>query len=415
MAVPRVFRRGDCRLCDSLDLVLVMSLGETPLANAFLRKDQLDEPEPRFPLDLFLCRSCGHLQLRDVVDPELLFRRYLYVSSTSPVFVEHFRKYAEDIITGYHVARDSMVIEIGSNDGILLRPFQGAGMRVLGIDPAVDIARKAGEDGIETWPCFFTEELARRVRAERGPAAVVAANNVFAHADDLHGIVRGVKHLIEPGGIFVFEVSYLLDVYEKALFDMTYHEHLAYHSVKPLKRFLARHGMELIETVRVPTHGGSLRGVAQVAGGPHALQGSVAELVCRETEARLDQPETFLGFARGIARLKNELRGLLLDLRSKGNRIAGFGAPAKLTTLMHHFEIGSDLIEFVVDDSPLKQGLYTPGHRIPIVSSSRLYESRPDYVLILAWNFAENIMGAHTAFARQGGRFIIPLPKLEVW
>jgi SAM-dependent methyltransferase len=411
---PLIFRRTTCRICDGKSLVLVMSFGETPLANAFLRKDQLSEHEHRFPLELFMCKDCGHLQLLDVVDPEILFGNYVYVSSTSPSFVEHFRLYAEDMIGRYGLKPNSLVVEIGSNDGILLRHFKNSGMKVLGVDPAKNIAEKATASGIETLPAFFTVETAKKIRQERGQASLVAANNVFAHADDLHGILEGVKEVLASDGVFVFEVSYLLDVYEKTLFDMTYHEHVCYHSVIPLQILFQRHGMELIETIRVPTHGGSLRGIAQLKNGPHPERSSVEELVQKEQALKLDKPETFIQFAKNIDSLKAELRDLLNKLKREGKRIAGFGAPAKLTTLMHYFEIGADLIEFVVDDSPLKQNLFTPGYHIPVVPAAHMYQSKPDYVLILAWNFADNIIKAHKAFHDQGGRFIVPLPKLEI-
>ncbi len=414
MSAPLLFQRDTCRLCDGRALKFVISFGKTPLANAFLRKEQLSEPEHKFPLDLFLCEDCGHLQLLDVVNPEILFLNYLYVSSTSPSFVEHFRLYAEDLMHRYMVKPGSLVVEIGSNDGILLRHFKKHAVRVLGVDPAVDIAQAATASGIETIPGFFTLEIARRIRKDHGGAAVVAANNVFAHADDLREIVKGVKHLLAADGIFVFEVSYLLDVYEKTLFDMTYHEHVSYHSVKPLSLFFQHEEMELIEAIRVPTHGGSLRGIAQLKGGPHQKQSSVEELLRREGAVKLDKAETFIQFGKNIAGLKHALKKLLLDLKSQGKRIAGFGAPAKLTTLMHHFEISADIVEFVVDDSPLKQNLYTPGYHIPVVPDSHMYQARPDYVLILAWNFAESIITKHKAFLQQGGHFIIPLPVLKI-
>lgn len=413
MASPLHFKRNDCRICGSRSLTKVMSLGSTPPANAFLKKEQISGPEPKFPLDLYLCGECGHLQLLDVVSPELLFGNYVYVSSTSPSFVEHFRHYSADVASAYELKPGQLAVEIGSNDGILLRHFKGLGMNVLGVDPAREIAGEATRSGIETLPEFFSPRLAEKIRRERGAASVVAANNVFAHADDLHGILEGVRILLAPGGIFVFEVSYLADVVEKTLFDTIYHEHLSYHSVRPLEVLFAAHGMELIDVIRVPTHGGSLRGIVQVVGGPHARKPSVAALLEMERKMGLDRPETFERFARNIQALKQQLNSLLRRLRSEGKRIAGFGAPAKLTTLMHHFEIGPDLVEFVVDDSPLKQGLYTPGYHIPVVSAAHLQDHKPDYLLVLAWNFADNIIKNQQAFAAGGGRFIVPLPSLR--
>ncbi len=414
MAGVSSFQRQTCRICDSRSLEMVVSFGKTPLANAFLRKDQLTDPEEKFPLDLFLCHDCGHLQLLEVVNPEILFRNYVYVSSTSPSFVEHFRQYASDLIERYGLKASSLIVEIGSNDGILLKPFKAQGMRVIGVDPATGIARTATASGIETLPVFFTPGIAGEIAARHGKASVVVANNVFAHADDLHSILDGVKQLLSPDGIFVFEVSYLLDVYEKTLFDMTYHEHVSYHSVKPLQVLFQRHGMEFVEALRVPTHGGSLRGIVQLQNGPHPKRPSVDALLRAEEDAGLAKAGTFRRFGENIHRLRDELKALLANLKSQGKRIAGFGAPAKLTTLMHHFQIGPEIIEFVVDDSPLKQNLYTPGYHIPVFPVSRMYESRPDHVLILAWNFAGSIIKNHQSFLAQGGHFIVPLPQLEV-
>ncbi|MEK7245957.1 MAG: class I SAM-dependent methyltransferase, partial [Pseudomonadota bacterium] len=301
-----------------------------------------------------------------------------------------------------------------SNDGTLLGFFRACGMKVLGIDPARDIAASARARGIETWTDFFAPALAARIRTERGPAAIVAANNVFAHIDDLAGVAEGIALLLAPDGVFVFEVSYLVDVYEKTLFDTVYHEHLAYHSVAPLVRFFAACGLELFAAERVDSHGGSLRGFAQLQGGPRAADGSVAALVALEKSLGLDQAETLAAFGRKIDAVRDSLRALLLGLKQNGKHIAGFGAPAKATTLMYHFGLGPDLIEFIADDSPLKQGLFTPGLHVPVLAPEAIDLRRPDYLLILAWNFARPIMTKHARFAAEGGRFIVPLPHVEV-
>jgi len=265
---PACIRRLDCRLCNSRDLTLVLSLAHTPPANAFVRASQRTKRQQTFPLDVFLCEACGHLQLLDVLDPITLFQDYVYVSGTSSTFVSHFEGYAEHIIRGYQLAGRSLVVDIGSNDGTLLRFFKNAGMRVLGVDPALEIAHKATESGIHTLATFFTSDVARRLRCDYGPARVITANNVFAHIDDLADIVVGVKTLLDTDGVFAFEVSYLVDVYEKLLFDTIYHEHLAYHSVKPLVNFFRVNGMELIDIQRVETHGGSILGILQHSDGP---------------------------------------------------------------------------------------------------------------------------------------------------
>ena len=393
---------------------LVLRLTPTPPANAFVPAEKLSERQPVFPLDLHLCADCKHAQLLDVVDPEVLFRDYVYVSGTSPVFVEHFRRYAEAIIQRYlPYDRQAFVVDIGSNDGTLLQNFLPRGDRVLGIDPAEKIAKRATESGVPTIARFFDPALAKDLRQAHGAADLIAANNVFAHADDLAGIADGVRHLLGPSGVFAFEVSYLGDVVQKSLFDTIYHEHLAYHAVAPLSRFLGAHGMQLIDVERIDTHGGSIRGIAAHKGSPHAVQPSVGAIEKWEKANRLDRPETFKKFAAGIAARRDAFRALVGKLKGEGRRIAGYGAPAKATTLMYHFGIGREVVEFVVDDSPWKQGLFTPGLHVPVLAAEALYDKRPDEAVILAWNFAPSIIAKHAAFRQGGGHFITPLPELE--
>jgi len=407
-------RRDTCRLCGGKSLEMVLSLEPTPPANAFVPPEDAAKEQARFPLDVFFCRDCAHVQLLDVVDPKVLFENYVYVSGTSPVFVKHFEDYANDVMHRFSPASGGLAVDIGSNDGTLLGFFQNAGIKVLGIDPARDIADQATKSGIETICGFFSQQLAQTILKDRGPAAVITANNVFAHIDDLAGVTQGIHGLLSDDGIFVFEVSYLLDVYEKTLFDTIYHEHLAYHSVKPLMSFFDRHGLELIEAIRVDSHGGSLRGMVQKKGGPHTPGASVGQLVTAEEAAGLDRAETFLAFSGHIDARKRELSDMLRGLKAEGKAIAGFGAPAKATTLMYHFGIGPELIDFIVDDSPLKQGLLTPGMHIPVVGSEAIAEQKPDALVILAWNFAEPIMAKNDVFHQAGGRFIIPLPEVRM-
>ncbi len=407
--------RDNCRLCGDTDLGKVLSLTPTPPANAFVDDVGRRQEQPVFPLALWFCRSCTHVQMLDVVDPETLFADYVYVSGTSPVFVRHFEDYAATVIDAYGLSAGDRVVDIGSNDGTLLRAFQDRGMSVLGIDPARDIARRANEAGIETLAAFFDPALGATIRDSRGAAACVTANNVFAHVDDLGGVVDGVGALLAADGVFVFEVSYLVDVYEKTLFDTVYHEHLDYHSVRPLVDFFAGHGMQLIDASRVASHGGSLRAVAQVAGGPHPVAPGVAELIAVEADLRLQREETLVDYGNRIDAVGAELRDLLDAIGADGKRIAGFGAPAKATTLMYHFGLGPETVEFIVDDSPLKQGLYTPGLHVPVLSSAAIAERRPDYLLILAWNFAEAIIAKNQAFRDGGGQFIVPLPSVSVY
>jgi len=406
-------RRETCRLCGGSHLELVLALTPTPPANAFVGENELDEPQETFPLDVFFCEDCFHVQLLDVVDPAHLFENYVYVSGTSANFVRHFAEYAKLVASRYMSSKqDALVVDIGSNDGTLLRQFKEFGLRVLGIDPARDIAVGATKGGIETKAAFFTSQMAESIRRDYGEAQIICANNVYAHADDLSDITRGIRTLLSADGVFVFEVSYLVDVYEKTLFDTIYHEHVAYHSVAPLKRFLATQDMQLIAVERVNSHGGSLRGVAQRLGGPCPVEQSVDVFIARERALGLDRALTYRKFARQIDALRDDLREVLKNLVEAGKSIAAFGAPAKATTLMYHFDIGPDIIDFIVDDSPLKQGLYSPGMHIPVLPSSALYERKPDAVVILAWNFAESIMKNHGAYLEHGGEFIVPLPTV---
>ncbi|MBI2093635.1 MAG: class I SAM-dependent methyltransferase [Candidatus Omnitrophica bacterium] len=408
--------RTGCRLCAGKNLDLLFSLEPTPPANAFVKTDERHLPQERFPLNVHLCTQCGHVQLLDIVDPEVLFRDYVYVSSTSPVFVEHFRQYAEQMRRLMNMPKGSQVLEIGSNDGTLLRFFKEAGMTVLGVDPARSIAMEANRQGIETRTEFFDETLAARLKEQGWQPLLVVANNVFAHADDLGSIADGIADLLREDGLFTFEVSYLRDVFEKTLFDTIYHEHLSYHSIKPLVGFFERHGLELVDAQRVSPHGGSLRGFVQRRGGPWRCSRHLQDLIAQEEELGLHRSDTFRKMFEDIEQRKEQLRALLTKLRSEGKKIAGFGAPAKATTLLYHFGLDAKALDYIIDDSPWKQGLYTPGQHIPVVAASALYDPsrKPDYLVILAWNFSEPVMRKHSAFQQAGGHFIIPLPCVEV-
>lgn len=411
---PVIQRRTVCRLCPSTSLDLVLALTPTPLANSLVTAEMVSVVEPCFPLDVFACRACGHVQLLDVVDPEVLFRNYLYTSGASPVYIDYLKDYASKTISDFRIGRDDLVVEIGSNDGTLLRHFKERGMRVLGVDPARNLTEIARQAGVETISEFFTSDLARQIKDDRGTARLIIANHVFAHADDLAAVVRGVRQLLAPDGIFAFEVSYLLEVYRKVLFDTIYHEHLSYHAVGPLVGFFAHQGMELIDTQQVTHQGGSLRCMVQFAGGPWPKNPSVQSLISQELqELGTDLPATFRRFGERIERERQRLTCLLAKIRAKGQHIAGYGAPAKTTTLMYHFGLDAKQLEFIGDDSPIKQGMFTPGLHIPIVPSEEIYKRKPDYLLVLAWNFADSIIARHKAFSQAGGKFIVPLPTLR--
>ena len=407
-------KKYKCRLCQSSDLVSVLKLASTPPANAFISKEKLQIKQKKYPLEIFFCKNCFHVQLTEVVDPKELFENYVYVSGTSSVFVDHFLNYAKDIIQRFNPSRDQYVLDIGSNDGTLLKFFKSMGFSVIGIDPAKEISKKASKEGINTINGFFNLETSQIIKKKYSKASVITANNVFAHCDDLSGMTEAISDLLAPGGIFVFEVSYLVDVYQKTLFDTIYHEHLSYHSVSPLINFFKSKKMELIDVKKVNTHGGSIRCVVKNRNDLLDINDSVQTFINSEKSLSFDKSDTFVNFAKQIKERKQELNEFLFRIKSEGKSIAGFGAPAKATTLMYEFGLNSDILDFIVDDSPLKQELFSPGLHIPIYSSSFIDILKPDYLLILAWNFSDSIIKKNKKFHESGGKFIIPLPKFEV-
>ena len=408
-----VYHRDTCRLCESPDVELVLKMAPCPPVDAYISAEQLKDEQPLFPMDLYLCHACGHGQLLDVVSPRLLFGSYIYTTSSSPGLVEYFKDYASKVFEQIKPPRNGLAVDIGSNDGTLLSFFKQRGLRVLGVDPAREIAQAATAAGIETLPEFFNRKVATRLRAERGPANLITANNVFAHSDQLGDMAEGIRLLLAPDGVFVFEVSYLLDMVENMVFDFIYHEHLSHHSVKPLQTFLRKHGLHLFAVERTPSKGGTIRCFAQPIGGPRPELPSIAELIKLEEKFGLYRSETYKVYAGRIDRAKRQLQDLLKKLRAEGKTVAGYGASATGTVLTYHFDLG-DSMSFIIDDNPIRQNRFSPGHHIPVVSSRALAEKKPDYVIILVWRFADMIIQKNQAYLKQGGHFIVPLPELKV-
>ncbi len=402
-------------MCEGTTLEQVMTLTSTPPGNRLLTGHELTEPESCYPLELMFCKACHHVQLGHVVDPRILYQKdYLYVTGTSSVFGDHLRTYAADIVARFGLRSGALVADIGSNDGTCLRFFQRHGLKVIGVDPATEIAKVATASGIETIGAFFSQAVAADLRNRYGPAALITSHNACAHIDHLDDVMRGVADWLCDDGVFVLEVGYFLDVFSNLFFDTIYHEHLDYHTVAPFSQLFARTGLELLAVQRINPQGGSIRVIAQKAGGPHVADGSAKELVALETMCGLDQADTLTAFGDRIAKLGERLRALLGSLKSKGMTICAYGAPTKAVTLLSHFGIGADSIDFVVEDNPLKHGRYLPLSHIPVVATDELYRRRPDYALILAWNFAASIMRTHQRYADLGGRFIVPMPEPRV-
>ncbi len=406
---PLIKKIDSCRVCKANNFTKVFSFGPTPLANAFLTKERVDREEYFYPLDVFFCNNCKFLTLGHVVSPVELFKDYVYVSSTSQVFISHFRTFSKEVYERFKLMEKSLVVDIGSNDGILLKPFKDLGIKVLGIEPASKIAALARKKGIETISKFFSVQLARKIVSQYGLAKIATATNVFAHIDDLDEVINGLDILLEKDGVFIMEAPYLVDFLEKRYFDLVYHEHLSYWSVKSLITLFKRFDMEVFDVQKVAVHGGTIRAFI-AKNGIYKKTKSVEKFLALEKKYKLEKKETYLQFEEEVLANKIKLLALLRKIKSENKKIVGYGAPAKGNTLLNYFSIGQEFLDYIIDDSSWKQGLYSPGKRIPVVSSSVLKDDKVDYILILAWNFAESIMKNNADFSRKGGRFIIPAP-----
>ncbi|VVB98583.1 Uncharacterised protein [uncultured archaeon] len=403
-----------CRICQSPDLYTFLRLGPTPLANSFVRPGDEAKSEPSYPLDVCLCKNCSLVQLGYVVPPEIMFRNYIYFSSTSDTIRKHFSEEAQEVLESY-AKPGELVVEIASNDGVLLKNFLGKGVRILGVEPATNIARVANDAGVETLNDFFSSKSAAEIRSEKGAASVILANNVFAHVPDLHDIVKGMGALLDSNGVIMIEFPYLADLYLKREFDTIYHEHLSYFSLKPVIHLFKSFGMEVFDAKRTPVHGGSIRIYVQKSGGRHKRNSKGLEALLKmEDEMGLYSPAAYDKFAAEVLALKKELLALLMKLKAEGKSIAAYGAPAKGNTLLNFFGIGRDVLDFAVDKSQYKQNLLTPGMHIPVYGPEMLKEKKPDYLLILAWNFADEIMRQQEGYKKAGGHFIIPIPQPRI-
>jgi len=404
-----------CRACDAELKHTFVDLGVSPLSNSYLAADQLQAMEPHYPLKVLLCSECWLVQLPAVTRPENIFSDYAYFSSYSDSWLRHAEDYVEKMIQRFGFDKTHNMVEIASNDGYLLQYFLQRGIPVLGIEPAANVAKVAVEKGIPTLVKFFGTETAKEMLAEGRAADLLLGNNVLAHVPDLNDFIAGMKIVLEPGGIITMEFPHLMRLMAENQFDTIYHEHFSYFSFLSVEQAFARHGITLFDIEELQTHGGSLRVYGRhEEDGTHPVTDSVTELRERELREGFDRLETYQGFARQVEETKRNLLEFLIKAKREGKTVVGYGAPAKGNTLLNYCGVRTDFLDYTVDRSPHKQGHFLPGTRIPIYAPEKISETKPDYVFILPWNIKEEIMEQMAFIRKWGGKFIVPIPKVQV-
>ncbi|OGN10526.1 MAG: hypothetical protein A3J46_00700 [Candidatus Yanofskybacteria bacterium RIFCSPHIGHO2_02_FULL_41_11] len=409
-----VKKHTKCRICGSKNLEQFLSLGKTPPANSFLKKEDFKK-ERSFPLRVGFCHNCNLVQLLDVVDRKALFSNYVYFYSAMPTASSHFGAYTDDVIKRFVAdPKKDLIFEFGSNDGLLLRAFQKSGCKhVLGLDPAKNIVKFANKNGVPTVCDFLSEGLAKKLSKKYGKAKVVIGNNVVAHIDDHHDMIRAVKTLLDEKGVFVFEAPYLADMFENMAFDSIYHEHLSFLAVKPLTYLFNQFGMEIFDVKQINRQGNSIRVYAGYAGG-HKVLPSVQQFLNKEKSLKLNRLATYFALAKKIGKTKDKLTKTLRELKQKGYSIAAYGAPARGNTLLNYCGINSKTLDFATEELLPKVGYYTPGSHIPVVHIEQARKNHPDFYLMLAWNYKDAIIKKEADFVAAGGKFITPVRGIEI-
>jgi SAM-dependent methyltransferase len=404
-----------CRACGVELGPPFLDLGPTPLANSYLTAEDLARPEPFYPLEVHVCSACCLVQIPEVTTPETIFADYAYFSSYSQSWLQHAERYAARMVDELHLDARSTVLEIASNDGYLLRFFAGRGIPVLGIEPARNVAEAARAAGVPTLSEFFSAALARRLADEGRRADLLVANNVLAHVPALNDFVEGLAIVLAPRGLATLEFPHLLTLIDGNEFDTIYHEHFSYFSLAVVVEVFGRHGLTVVDVEELPTHGGSLRVHARHRDdAPAPPSAAVGTLLAREEQAGLRRSDRYRAFAEQARETKRALLDFLIAVKRKGGSVVGYGAPAKGNTLLNYCGVRTDFLDYTVDRSPHKQGRFLPGTRIPVLAPGRIFETRPDYVLILPWNLKDEIMAQMSAIRDWGGRFVVPVPRAEI-
>jgi len=401
-----------CILCLESQVQEFLDLGSTSLANGYLAEEDLDIPEPSYPLKVGFCNTCGHVQLTGIVPPAEMFTHYLYMSSASETLKNHLHELSDVVVDRFGFDSTNLVIDVGCNDGTLLNGFLNRGVKVLGVDPAENLAELAKDSGAERFVGFFNSTNADHIVETWGHASAITATNTFPHIPELHDFMTGVQKVLEPGGVLVLEMHYLQDLIEQGAFDTIYHEHVSFWSLKALTDLFARFDMEVTNAEHLPIHHGQLRVFVQRQG-DGKVQPAVAEILKNERAYGLGDFKTYLQFAETAQKIKHELNRTLKDLIDQGKSIVGYGAPAKASTLLQFLGIDQKTVRYIVDLSPLKQGRFTPGLHVPIVPTERLLEDQPDYALLFAWNFVDEILEQQEEYRNRGGKFILPVPEVR--
>ena len=408
---------GHCKFCGARLRHVMADLGMSPIANAYRREDALDRMEPFFPLRALVCGSCLLVQAQEFESAQGLFTPdYAYFASYSESWLAHARRYVDEMTARFGLGAQSKVVEIAANDGYLLRWFLPKSIPVLGVEPTESTANAARELGIPVEVRFFGRETAESLLRQGHAADLMPANNVVAHVPDINDFVAGFAILLKPGGVATFEFHHVLQLIERRQFDTIYHEHFYYHSLGTFARILAHHGLQVFDVEELPTHGGSLRVYAQRAGsGPHAIAARVGELIAREAAHGLDRVEGYLAFGERVRAMKRRFLSFLVQAKDEGRSIAAYGAPAKGNTLLNYAGVRTDFVDYTVDRNPHKQGTFLPGTQIPVCAPERIFETRPDYLLILPWNLRDEIARQMAGIREWGGKFLVLVPEVELF